>query len=116
MTDVGALIGYRGGPAPDRAGAGHRLRGDAGGSPVQRAATRDTPAGVRHQPSSTTTSLRVLRHKRRQPGADRQALGLIASGTVQVTDLVSHHFPLAEFDTALTTMASGQAIKVTIEP
>ena len=50
------------------------------------------------------------------PAQTAQALGLIASGAVPVTDLVTHHFPLAEFGAALTTMASGRAIKVTIEP
>jgi hypothetical protein len=33
-----------------------------------------------------------------------------------VTDLITHHFPLAQFASALTTMASDQAIKVSIEP
>jgi Zn-dependent alcohol dehydrogenase len=35
---------------------------------------------------------------------------------VPVTDLITHHFRLAQFASALTTMRSGQAIKVTIEP
>jgi L-iditol 2-dehydrogenase len=50
------------------------------------------------------------------PAQTAQALGLIASGAVPVTDLITHHFPLAQFASALTTMTSGQAIKVTIEP
>ena len=50
------------------------------------------------------------------PAQTARALGLIASGAVPVTDLVSHRFPLAEFASALAAMASGQAIKVTIEP
>ena len=50
------------------------------------------------------------------PAQTAHALGLIASGAVPVTDLITHHFPLAQFASALTTMASGQAIKVTIEP
>ena len=50
------------------------------------------------------------------PAQTAQALGLIASGAVPVTDLITHHFPLAQFASVLTTMTSGQAIKVTIEP
>ncbi|HEY2687453.1 MAG TPA: alcohol dehydrogenase catalytic domain-containing protein [Streptosporangiaceae bacterium] len=50
------------------------------------------------------------------PAQTAHALGLIASGAVPVTDLITHHFPLAQFASALTTVASGQAIKVTIEP
>lgn len=38
------------------------------------------------------------------------------SRAVPVTDLITHHFPLAQFAGALATMTSGQAIKVTIEP
>jgi L-iditol 2-dehydrogenase len=50
------------------------------------------------------------------PAQTAHALGLIASGTVPAADLITHHFPLAQFATALTTMTSGQAIKVTIQP
>jgi L-iditol 2-dehydrogenase len=50
------------------------------------------------------------------PAQTAQALSLIASGAVPVTDLITHHFPLAQFASALTTMGNGQAIKVTIEP
>jgi L-iditol 2-dehydrogenase len=50
------------------------------------------------------------------PAQTAHALGLIASGAVPVTDLITHHFPLAQFASALTTRASDQAIKVTIEP
>ena len=50
------------------------------------------------------------------PAQTAQALTLIASGVVPVTDLITHHFPLAQFASALATMSSGQAIKVTIEP
>jgi L-iditol 2-dehydrogenase len=50
------------------------------------------------------------------PGQTAQALGLIASSAVPVTDLITHHFPLAQFASALTTMTNGQAIKVTIGP
>ena len=48
------------------------------------------------------------------PAQTAQALSLIASGVVPVTDLITHRFPLSEFAAALT--ASGEAIKVTIEP
>jgi L-iditol 2-dehydrogenase len=50
------------------------------------------------------------------PAQTAQALGLIASVAVPVSDLITHHFPLAQFASVLTTMATGQAIKVTIEP
>ena len=50
------------------------------------------------------------------PAQTTRALALIASGTVPVTGLITHHFPLTRFASALTTMAGGQAIKVTIEP
>jgi L-iditol 2-dehydrogenase len=50
------------------------------------------------------------------PAQTTHALSLIASGAVPVTDLITHHIPLAQFATALTTTTSGQAIKVTMEP
>jgi L-iditol 2-dehydrogenase len=50
------------------------------------------------------------------PAQTSEALGLIASGTLPVTDLITHHFPLAQFAGALAAMSSGQEIKVTIEP
>jgi hypothetical protein len=36
------------------------------------------------------------------PAQTAQALGLIASGAVPVTDLITHHFPLAQFASVLT--------------
>ena len=50
------------------------------------------------------------------PAQTAQAFGLITSGAVPVTDLITHHFPLTQFASAVAAMASGQAIKVTIEP
>jgi len=50
------------------------------------------------------------------PAQTARALSLIASGAVSVADLITHHFPLAQFASALTTIANGGAIKVTIEP
>jgi L-iditol 2-dehydrogenase len=50
------------------------------------------------------------------PAQTSQALSLLASGAVAVTDLITHHFPLARFASALIAMADGHAIKVTIEP
>jgi L-iditol 2-dehydrogenase len=38
------------------------------------------------------------------PAQTAQALGLIASGAVPVTDLITHHFPLAQFASVLTTV------------
>lgn len=50
------------------------------------------------------------------PAHNRQALQLIASGAVQVTDLITHHLPLDDILEAIEIVAPGEAIKVTIEP
>lgn len=50
------------------------------------------------------------------PAHNKQALELIASGGVPVSDLITHRLRLAELHDALELVASGQAIKVTIEP
>ena len=50
------------------------------------------------------------------PAHNREALRLIASGEVVVADLVTHSFPLERLHDALEAIASGEAIKVTIEP
>jgi L-iditol 2-dehydrogenase len=50
------------------------------------------------------------------PAHNKKALGLIASGEVPVLDLITHRFPLSQFFEALDVVATGEAIKVTIEP
>jgi L-iditol 2-dehydrogenase len=50
------------------------------------------------------------------PAHNREALRLIASGEVVVGDLVTHTFPLERLHDALEAIASGEAIKVTVEP
>ncbi|HEX4701370.1 MAG TPA: zinc-dependent dehydrogenase [Pseudonocardiaceae bacterium] len=50
------------------------------------------------------------------PAHNRAALGLIASGAVPVGDLVTHQMPLADVLLAIETVATGAAIKVTIQP
>ena len=50
------------------------------------------------------------------PAHNKAALQLIASGRVPVADLITHRLPLDELETALRIVASGEAIKVTIEP
>ncbi|OLF05575.1 alcohol dehydrogenase [Actinophytocola xinjiangensis] len=50
------------------------------------------------------------------PDHNKRALELIASGRVPVTDLITHRLPLAELPDAIELVASGRAIKVTIEP
>lgn len=50
------------------------------------------------------------------PAHNRQALDLIASGAVPVLDLITHRLPLARVPEAISIVAAGEAIKVTIEP
>ncbi|WBU38621.1 zinc-dependent dehydrogenase [Homoserinibacter sp. YIM 151385] len=50
------------------------------------------------------------------PAHNREALELIASGRVPVADLVTHRLPLDRVLEAFDLVASGDAIKVTIEP
>jgi len=50
------------------------------------------------------------------PAHNREALRLIADGSVPVSDLITHHLPLASALDAFGIVASGDAIKVTIEP
>ncbi|TDQ54958.1 zinc-dependent dehydrogenase [Actinorugispora endophytica] len=50
------------------------------------------------------------------PDHNKRALELIASGAVPVSDLITHRMPLDDVLTAIETVASGTAIKVTIEP
>lgn len=45
-----------------------------------------------------------------------QARGLVFSGAVDLTPLVTHRFPLEKFDQAFETMASGQSGKVMLIP
>ncbi|HEY0452492.1 zinc-dependent dehydrogenase [Actinophytocola sp.] len=50
------------------------------------------------------------------PAHNKRALQLIASGQVPVHDLITHRLPLSQLHDAIELVASGQAIKVTIEP
>jgi len=50
------------------------------------------------------------------PAHNRQALRLIASGAVPVADLITHRLPLDRALEAFDIVATGAAIKVTIEP
>jgi L-iditol 2-dehydrogenase len=50
------------------------------------------------------------------PTHNKQALDLIASGQVPVLDLITHRLPLSQVHDAIKLVASGTAIKVTIEP
>jgi L-iditol 2-dehydrogenase len=50
------------------------------------------------------------------PAHNKEALSLIASGAVPVTDLITHRLPLDSAIEALDIVARGEAIKVTIEP
>ncbi|GAA4956811.1 zinc-dependent dehydrogenase [Streptomonospora halophila] len=50
------------------------------------------------------------------PAHNARALDLVASGAVPVADLITERLPLAEVPKAIETVASGSAIKVTIEP
>jgi L-iditol 2-dehydrogenase len=50
------------------------------------------------------------------PDHNRQALHLIASGTVPVADLITHRLPLERTVEGIHTVAGGEAIKVTVEP
>jgi L-iditol 2-dehydrogenase len=50
------------------------------------------------------------------PAHNKRALQLIASGQVPVHDLITHRLRLAQLHDAIELVASGQAIKVTIEP
>ncbi|OLF13539.1 zinc-dependent dehydrogenase [Actinophytocola xanthii] len=50
------------------------------------------------------------------PQHNKQALELIATGQVPVSDLITHRLQLAELHDAIKLVSSGQAIKVTIAP
>jgi len=50
------------------------------------------------------------------PAHNREALELIASGRVPVSDLITHRLPLDRVLDAIDIVARGEAIKVTIEP
>jgi L-iditol 2-dehydrogenase len=50
------------------------------------------------------------------PAHNREALELIASGAVPVTDLITHRLPLDDLLEAIEIVARGDGIKVTIEP
>ena len=50
------------------------------------------------------------------PAHNKKALDLIATGAVPVDDLITHRLPLDGVLDAIQIVASGEAIKVTIEP
>ncbi|WP_216216694.1 zinc-dependent dehydrogenase [Amycolatopsis aidingensis] len=50
------------------------------------------------------------------PAHNKRALELIASGAVAVRDLITHTLPLDRLPEAIRLVASGEAIKVSIEP
>ncbi len=50
------------------------------------------------------------------PAHNKKALELISTGAVPVEDLITHRMPLDGVLDAINTVASGEAIKVTIEP
>jgi L-iditol 2-dehydrogenase len=50
------------------------------------------------------------------PAHNKQALELIASGSVPVADLITHRLPLERVLDAFGIVARGEAIKVTVEP
>ncbi|GAA3036573.1 zinc-dependent dehydrogenase [Streptosporangium longisporum] len=50
------------------------------------------------------------------PAHNARALGLIADGSVPVTDLITHRLPLEEVLEGIAVVGRGEAIKVTIEP
>lgn len=50
------------------------------------------------------------------PAHNKEALELIASGAVPVTDLITHRLPLDDLLEAIEIVARGDGIKVTIEP
>ncbi|MFC4895270.1 zinc-dependent dehydrogenase [Streptosporangium amethystogenes subsp. fukuiense] len=50
------------------------------------------------------------------PAHNARALGLIADGSVPVSDLITHRLPLAEVLEGIDIVSRGEAIKVTIEP
>ncbi|MEU8217239.1 zinc-dependent dehydrogenase [Micromonospora taraxaci] len=50
------------------------------------------------------------------PEHNKEALRLIADGSVPVADLITHHLPLDRALDAFGIVARGEAIKVTIEP
>ena len=50
------------------------------------------------------------------PADNTRALGLIAAGVVEVSDLITHRLPLGSLPEAIDLAAAGTALKVTIEP
>jgi len=50
------------------------------------------------------------------PYTHARAIELLASGRVQVRELISHRFPLAQFAQAMALAAGGGAVKVLVEP
>jgi len=55
---------------------------------------------------------------RANPNVNRRVLCMISSGLLQVADLITHVFPLTEFEQALDTFVNRRegAVKVVVEP
>jgi L-iditol 2-dehydrogenase len=50
------------------------------------------------------------------PRHNREALALISTGAVLVEDLITHRLPLEQVDRAIDTVATGEGLKVVVEP
>ena len=50
------------------------------------------------------------------PAHNRQALAMIADGSVPVADLITHRLPLDQVLEGIEVVKNGSGIKVTIEP
>jgi L-iditol 2-dehydrogenase len=50
------------------------------------------------------------------PRHNREALALISSGSVLVSDLITHRVPLGEVHRAIDTVTTGEGLKVVVEP
>jgi L-iditol 2-dehydrogenase len=50
------------------------------------------------------------------PSQNREALQLISSGKVQVSDLITHRVTLDDISNAIHAVSSGSAIKVVVNP
>jgi L-iditol 2-dehydrogenase len=60
--------------------------------------------------------LTILGANGSSPAQNRQALGLIASGDVQVADLVTHQVSLDDVSKGIDYVLSGESIKVVVLP
>ena len=83
------------------------------------------PAGVPSDRVQETLPFKYVVHNeiaifgsRANPNVSHKVIQLISSGQLQVSDLITHAFPLTAFTEALDTFTSrrDRAIKVVIEP